>query len=70
MISLKALLKHHKGWLRPAVVLWALGTVITAFYIPEFDFGFDGIKFWFYLSLLMLSGFLLLAAALRHFFMR
>lgn len=33
---------------------WAVACFITAFFIPKYDFGFDGVKVWFYLCAIML----------------
>ena len=38
------------------LLLWAVACCIAAFFIPHYDFGFDGVKVWFYLCLLMLVG--------------
>lgn len=34
---------------------WVVACFITAFFIPHYDFGFDGVKVWFYLCAMMLA---------------
>jgi fatty acid desaturase len=43
----------HRGLI---LMLWGVACCIAAFFIPHYDFGFDGVKVWFFLCLLMLAG--------------
>jgi hypothetical protein len=67
-ISAKNEIKAGQGrpWLSALIALWAFSTALSAFLIPTFDYGFDGIKIWFYLSILMLLGYSLLFTLLRR----
>jgi hypothetical protein len=40
---------------RQALVVWALACMLAAFFIPQYDFGLDGVKVWMYLCVLMLA---------------
>lgn len=51
------------GW--SLFTLWGVSTAVAAFYIPIFDYGFDGVKLWLVASLFMLAGYGLLVVAVR-----
>ena len=51
-----------RGILRIILLFWTVFTVTAAFFIPQYDFGFDGVKVWLLFSLLILLT--LFAAAL------
>jgi hypothetical protein len=40
--------------IRLVLIIWILACVVAAIFIPQFDFGFDGVKIWFYLCLMLL----------------
>jgi len=40
--------------IRLLMIVWGLACLGAACFIPQYDFGFDGIKVWFYICLLML----------------
>ena len=40
--------------IRRVLILWGVACMAAAFFIPHYDFGFDGIKVWGYICLLML----------------
>jgi hypothetical protein len=40
---------------RPVLLLWVVICGILSLYIPRYDFGFDGVKVWFCLCILMLA---------------
>ena len=40
--------------LRWLMILWISACIAEAFFIPQYDLGFDGVKVWLYLCLLTL----------------
>ena len=40
--------------IRLTLMIWVITCVVAATFIPQFDFGFDGVKIWFYLCLMLL----------------
>ena len=40
--------------IRLILIIWGITCVAAATFIPTFDFGFDGVKIWFYLCLMLL----------------
>lgn len=43
-----------KHTIRLVMIVWGAACLGAAFFIPRFDFGFDGVKVWFYICLMML----------------
>jgi hypothetical protein len=41
--------------IRLVMIAWVLTCLGAAFFIPQYDFGFDGVKVWCYICLLMLA---------------
>ena len=41
--------------IRLLMIIWGLACLGAAFFIPQYDFGFDGVKVWFYICLMMLA---------------
>ncbi len=41
---------------RIIIVTWSVVCCIAALFIPYYDFGFDGVKVWFFICMLMLVG--------------
>ena len=60
MIVNKAI--FSKSTLKIIFLIWMVFTLFAAFFIPQYDFGFDGVKVWFFFSAIMLVT--LFAAAL------
>jgi peptidoglycan/LPS O-acetylase OafA/YrhL len=44
--------------IRLILIVWGLACLGAAYFIPQYDFGFDGVKVWFYICSMMLAIFL------------
>jgi hypothetical protein len=53
-------------WVRWPLLLWMLATFAALFFIPTFDFGFDGVVFCMAISVVMLLGLTLMTLGLRY----
>ncbi|GAB6906295.1 hypothetical protein JCM12296A_21300 [Desulfosarcina cetonica] len=52
--------------IRSILVLWVAVCCIAAFFMPHYDLGFDGVKIWFYLCVLMLASMLVGRSFLQY----
>ncbi len=53
-------------WVRGLFILWSLLTLAMAFFIPVFDFGFDGVVLWLVYSIVLLAAMTLLILGLKY----
>ncbi len=58
-----------KGNIRIMLVAWLACALVAAYFIPSYDFGFDGVKIWLVICGLLLV-FILAGALAREFMQR
>jgi peptidoglycan/LPS O-acetylase OafA/YrhL len=47
--------QQNKSTLKRILILWVLACIVAGYFIPYYDLGFDGVKIWFYLCVVMLA---------------
>lgn len=52
MIINKAI--FSRSTLKIIFLIWMVFTIFASFFIPQYDFGFDGVRVWFFFSVIVL----------------
>ena len=64
---LREIIAESNTWVRGLLIFWGFIIFVLAFYIPVFDFGFDGVVLWFVYSIFLLFALGGITFALRYF---